>query len=226
MQMRFPFIGGGKIAGEAPAEPCGPLKIERGKDGRVYIRNIDQVSSGERAALLRDITKTSELPSFEGHVEHGYAAATVADLERCPRCGDRTERSYANFIYCTQEMLRVAFAPAGLFCASCPSVIVDEDLIVSAISDKRFRYQCTIGIDFEKKREPEYFRTWNGEDLVYVFDEDKRLVEVTTRAEYARSQVAVVSSQTVVSSNLSKKKAIKKKRDKLAKQSRKKNRKK
>lgn len=226
IKFKFPLGDEGRIAGGDRSTPLGPLSIDTDEKGVISIRNFDNASIEERLALVQEIGKRSEIPLFKGSVEHGYAAAHIKDLDCCPRCGGRTERRYANFVYLTQLMLRVMVVPAGHFCTACPSVIVEEDLIIGGISEKRFKYKCTIGLDFDKKKEPEFFKTWDGERRVFIFDEDECLEGVTTHAELARLQEIEVSAHPIVSLNLAKKKAIKKKRDKLAKQSRKKNRKK
>jgi len=66
------------------------------------------------------------------------------------------------------------FVPAGFFCTTCPTVIIDEKLISTGVKEG-FRFQDVVGIDYDRKKEPDLFRTWNGKKAVYVFDEDKNL---------------------------------------------------
>jgi hypothetical protein len=61
-------------------------------------------------------------------------------------------------------------APAGYFCTTCPTVIVDEEMLRAGITDG-FHFQGVLGIDYEGQRPPDLFRTWNGRPTVYVVDE-------------------------------------------------------
>lgn len=108
--------------------------------------NMDDFSDGERQSLWSMASKISNLPLYEGHVEHGYGLDFAPTSQQCPRCRAATQQHYANFIYATQMAPRVMFAPAGYFCTKCPTVIIDEDMIRSAV-DKRFNFQGVLGLD-------------------------------------------------------------------------------
>jgi hypothetical protein len=71
------------------------------------------------------------------------------------------------------------FAPAGHFCTKCPTVIVDENMIQAGIK-RKFRFQGILGIEYEGKKEPDLFRTWNGQEAVYIFDENQVAVGLST----------------------------------------------
>lgn len=199
-----------------------PLSVISGHFGadRRSVRTADMeaMSEKKRQAFQAKVSEASLIPLFTGAVDHAYGIASVSDPGRCPRCGGATERKYANFIYATQHGLRVMYAPAGHFCAGCPSVIIEEDLIEAGIADKRYRYERVIGIDHGAKKAPGYFRTWNGEDLIYLLDEDGTLEGVTTG-----SGTGAVSS-VPGSPKMTYKKANRKRRDKLAKLARRRNR--
>jgi hypothetical protein len=71
------------------------------------------------------------------------------------------------------------FAPAGYFCTACPTVVIDEELIRSGISTP-FTYRGVMGLDHEGEKRPDFFKTWNGETTVYLFDEHENPVGLTT----------------------------------------------
>lgn len=199
--------------------------------GIVVTHNVDGLTDSEREQFCREASKASDVPVFQGTVEHAYGAARVATLERCPRCGGATERRYANFIYATQVALRAMFAPVGHFCTRCPSVITEEDMIEAGISDKRFEYRAVVGVDYGRKKDPDYFRTWNGEELVYFLDEDGRFESVVPRSHlegHALQEVRYGSPahSAVPASSSARKRAHKRQRHKMAARSRKRNRRK
>jgi len=187
--------------------------------GVLVAHNMDGLEEADCEAFRNVASEHSGIPIFHGHVEHGYAVDHAAEPGRCPRCGSDTELQYANFIYATQLALRSMFAPVGHFCTKCPAVVVEEDMIEAGIVDRRFHYERVIGVDYGGQKAPDYFRTWNGENLIYTFDEDENLVGVTPRG---RSETRHAPPTPKAASR---KHASKKRRDKMAKRSRKKNRK-
>lgn len=46
------------------------------------------------------------------------------------------------------------FAPAGYFCADCPTVIVDERLISRGMKEG-YRFRAVVGIDHAGEKEPD-----------------------------------------------------------------------
>jgi len=70
--------------------------------------------------------------------------------------------------------------PGGYFCTKCPSVVIDQELIRTGISDSRFEYHGVLGIDYGKERDPDFFETWNGEETIYIFDEDQMPLRMRT----------------------------------------------
>ncbi len=196
------------------------LRIDIKKLGeRFGTINTDRFSEREQQELYAELQRISGFTVFEGHVEHAYDLAEVADPGRCPRCNAQTEQQYANFIYATQIATRAMFAPAGYFCTECPSVVIDEEIIRCGIGDRRFEFECVLGIDYMGEREPDLFRTWNGKDAVYILDQDERPLGIATPSP--------VRPYVHASANASKRRQRKKKqRQKMAKQSRRRNRKK
>jgi hypothetical protein len=63
-------------------------------------------------------------------------------------------------------------APAGYFCTACPTVIIDEKMLQAGITGG-FHFHGVLGIDYEGKHPPDLFRTWNGRETVYVLDEEQ-----------------------------------------------------
>lgn len=169
--------------------------------------------------LTKYASKAAGIPVFEGEVDHGYAADQIEDPAFCPRCHAETKEMYANFIYATQLAPRVMLAPAGHFCTKCPTVVIDEDLIRMGITDRRFTYVTTLGIDFGDRRPPNPFKTWNGEKLIYILDEENGFAGVATEGRLTRPS-------STATANPAKKKAANKNRRKMAERSRRKNRKK
>ena len=141
--------------------------------------NADDLGKEGREAAWDEISKLTNLPQYEGKVEHGYSKRAVSLTDQCPRCHGKTQRCYADFIYATDIALRVMFVPAGFFCTNCPTVIIDEELISGGVT-KGFRFQGVVGIDYGKKKEPDFFRTWNGKETVYVLDENGKVTGLTT----------------------------------------------
>jgi len=182
-------------------------------DDKVTLAKIDTDESreNEEQELFSTISEISGISVYEGHVEHGYSIDNVSTTQECPKCHSPAQKYYANWIYATQIAPRVMFASAGYFCSKCPTVIVDESLIKSAIK-KRFQFQGILGIDYGEKKEPDLFKTWNGEETVYIFDENETAMGLST----------IGSIDPVPSKERNK--TTKERRKKIARQSRKRNR--
>ena len=140
--------------------------------------NTDNLSKETQRAVWEELGKKANLPIYRGTVEHGYPLTAVSQTGQCPRCHNKTQQHYANFIYATDTAPRVMFAPAGFFCIECPTVVIDEKMIEAGIK-REYTFRGVVGIDYEGKKEPDLFRTWNGKEAVYVFDENKNVVGLT-----------------------------------------------
>ncbi|MBN2376238.1 MAG: hypothetical protein JXD22_07550 [Sedimentisphaerales bacterium] len=149
---------------------------EPDNDGVVFNVNVDGFRENEKDELYSTAIDKSGLTLFEGHVEHAYDMGHVAQTDQCPRCHAPTRQQYGHFIYATQIAPRAMFAPAGYFCTKCSCVIIDEVMIRSGIMDRRCKYQGILGLDYKGKEQPEFFRTWNGKETVYIMDENQMLV--------------------------------------------------
>lgn len=160
---------------------------------KILTVNTDDLGEEGREAVWHEISKLTNLPLYEGKVEHGYSQRAVSLTDQCPRCHGKTQQYYANFIYATDIALRVMFAPAGFFCTECPTVIIDEEMISTGVKNG-FRFQGVVGIDYDGKKEPDFFRTWNGKKTVYVLDENENVIGLTTidsrEHDHAVSQIS------------------------------------
>ena len=159
-----------------------PVSVRTDGDKNMLNVGIDGLSEDEKEEFFAEAVKKSDITAYEGHIEHAYSRRHAYQTEKCPRCGADTRQQYGNFIYATQIAARVMFAPAGYFCTECPSVIIDEDIIRNGITDRRFRFQGVLGIDYGKERKPDLFSTWNGQESVYVFNEDQQPMGISTYA--------------------------------------------
>ena len=144
--------------------------------------DMEGLNPDGKQTLYAEIAKSTDFPIHEGRVEHAYALKAVIRTDRCPRCSGQTHQGYADFIYATDGAPRVMFAPAGFFCADCPTVIIDEGIIASGVK-KEFAFQGVVGIDHGMRKRPDLFNTWNGKKSVYVLDEDGNPMGISTRDE-------------------------------------------
>ncbi len=178
--------------------------------------DLDTFGPETRPRLLEELAQGSGLPIFEGTVEHGYSMRFVASHLRCPRCNAATRHQMAHFIYATGVAPRVMFAPAGYFCTACPSVIVDEGLIVTGVKEG-YRFRAVVGVDYAGKKRPDYFSTWNGRTPIYILDEGEQIMDRVTEDQ-------LQSESSAAPAVASRDPAARKRRRKMARQSRKRNR--
>jgi hypothetical protein len=142
--------------------------------------NVDQVPPEHREPLYEEMARHNEVPFFKGTVEHAWSASVAPSTAACPRCHAPTQLQCANFIYSVQIGTRVMFSPAGFFCTRCPTVIVDDHLIAESV-DPRFKFHGVVGIDAGDGKTPGFFRTWNGRKTVYMLDEEEGTIDLATR---------------------------------------------
>lgn len=199
------------IKKEETAEIHVPLNIieHEGKD--IALIDVNELSEDHQAALKQVTQEISKLPYFNGKVEHGYELDYIEDPAFCPRCDSKTAQQYATFIYCTQIVPRLMLAPAGYFCTKCPTVIIDEDMIISGINEK-FEYRGILGLDYNGKQPASILKTWNDKKLVIICDAHNTPIGVSTDTPSEINRMINKSVRT-------------KKRNSLARESRKKNRK-
>jgi hypothetical protein len=152
--------------------------VEKTPSGNIVF-SMDKLTQGDRQNLLGQVTAHTDIPAYEGHVEEGYSLRHMPTRYVCPRCDAPTKQHYANFIYATHIAPRVMFAPAGYFCTQCPAVVVDEEMIRNSM-EKQFKYRGVMGIDYQGRKQPDFFKAWNGEKAVYILDENRRPVGLET----------------------------------------------
>jgi hypothetical protein len=163
---------------ESPASVPGIRTEVHGHRALVTV-DLDTFGPETRPRLLEDLAQGSGLPIFEGPVHHGYSMRPVGPDLRCPRCHAATRQQMAHFIYATDVAPRVMFAPAGHFCPACPTVVVDEGLIERGLKEG-YRFRAVVGLDYAGKKEPDFFRTWNGREPIYMVDECGQIMDLVT----------------------------------------------
>jgi hypothetical protein len=205
-------------AGHEPQPLSVPLPDAAPGEGLMINVNLEHLDESSQKEFRQAVAEKSGLSFFAGHVEHGYSLDHVASAERCPRCHAPTEQRYANFIYATQVAARVLLAPAGYFCTKCPTVIMDEELIRRGVT-RGFQYHGVAGLDYEKQKPPDFLKTWNGERTVFILDEDENLVGVTNPGMIDRRGARAQAAPSHLAEKARKKRQ-------MAKQSRKRNRRK
>ncbi len=204
-------------------EPSRPrLAIQRtsnmGDEGLMTSINLDNLDESDQRGFRQAFSEEMGISFFEGHVEHGYSLSFAGTSERCPRCEAPTTNQYANFIYATEKRMRVVMAPAGYFCTKCPTMVVDEEIVRKGVSNG-IEYHGVLGVDYEDAKPPDFLETWNGERTIYIIGEDENVLGIATEGELSYD-----SPHRPASSH----KRIEKerRRSKIAKESRKKNRRK
>ncbi|MGH7811940.1 MAG: hypothetical protein ACREP5_16810, partial [Candidatus Binatia bacterium] len=151
----------------AEKEPEISVRVRSGES--LVSVDADKLKAEEKKRFRSTITKASDLEYFEGRIQHGYSLSEAGDESKCPRCKAVTEQKYANFIYIVGDTPRAMLAPAGYFCSKCPTVIVDEDLIKQTTRGKG-EFRGVVGLTDEEDEDEQYFRTWNG--FKAIFDGD------------------------------------------------------
>jgi hypothetical protein len=164
---------------DACADPINKIAAQfpvRRRNGIATI-DMDRVKPESQLDLAREIAQYSGTAQFEGQVRHGFSKAFAGQSDLCPRCGSQTRLYSANFIYATDKGTRVSFAPAGFFCESCPTVIVDEKIVAAGVKPG-FLFRKVVGIDYFDTKAEDYFNTWNGHKTSYILDENQQMVDV------------------------------------------------
>jgi len=203
--------------GETPPEVSSKFQFTADTDQVYTSVNMDDWEEREKNDIYTEMAQVADMEVYEGHVESAYDKNVVSDTDHCPLCHSKTELQYANFIYATDAGTRSMFAPAGYFCTGCPCVIVDQSIIKGGITIKGLKYRGVLGIDYGEKKSPDYLTKWNGKDAVYVFDENRMPVGITTLDETSKYAMKI-------SDHTRPRKKTRKKRH-MARRSRRKNRK-
>lgn len=157
--------------------------IEVDKEHGVIKVNFDNIREKDQGALLKSMTERTGIPHFQGTVKHGWDLHRVQDPTRCPRCKNETVPHYASFVYATQIAPRSMFAPAGVFCAQCPTVIIDQEMIALGIANPRFKFEGVLGLSSSEDGSFIHFETWNGSASIYIFDENECPIGLASKGD-------------------------------------------
>ena len=61
-------------------------------------------------------------------------------------------------------------------------------MIEQGIQDPRCTYLGVLGLDYGESRKPDYFRTWNGGEAIYILDENENPIGIASRSEFQEQQ--------------------------------------
>lgn len=178
--------------------------------------SISEVEKEAQVQEMDDLNKDLDLPTYTGKITHAFDSDSdkVKKISLCPRCKAETRQQYADCIFATADGPEELFLPAGYFCTACATVIIDQTIIRDAI-DESIPYRCVIGVGFDSESgKPGLFKTWNGKETLYIVDKQNQITGMETTKH---AQTSTKSHNKAKESNQKKK---------LARQSRKKNRKK
>lgn len=194
-----------------------PFPIVR--QGNIVRLSTDALSVEARATLHAELAEESGQTFFIGKIENGYSLQSARHPDQCPRCQSPTKTHMASLIYATNRGPRVLTTRGVHFCTACPTVIVDEDMVERSIAEE-FEYRGLLGLDFDGKADPCFFKYWNEQEMIILVDQETGLMELIPKNQLTMSKP--------VMGKASARQAPKKKssRSAMAKKSRKQNRKK
>jgi hypothetical protein len=138
----------------------------------IISRNDEVVPAKENNELMEYASKESNIPIFRGQIKHLYESDFTENKDKCPNCSSELVRMFSNFGYATQKGARLMTAPAGLFCPNCPTVVIDDDMILENIDRKRFEYYGTFSVE-DGVSEFSVIDSINGEKPVFIKDEEE-----------------------------------------------------
>jgi hypothetical protein len=215
-----------------------PLDIKStvSEDGRtrILLRYDEEVSAEQNVQLLEIAGKAADIPVFKGQVAHLYESDFTGYKDKCPRCGGAVTRMFSNFAYATQDSSRLLAAHAGLFCQSCPTVIIDDDVMRESIDRTRFEYRGVFSVEsgYDALR---IVDTINGVKPVVILSEDQQDIEGFLQSVHqpkggryfdpkSNKMISTGNAKSLSSDQVNaarKQKAKKKAKNKMAKQSKK-----
>jgi len=146
------------------------------EDGFKIIRHDLETTGKDNVDFLELAAEKSGIPIYKGQVKHIYESDFTGFKDKCPRCEGAVLRMMSNFPYATQKASRIMTAPAGLFCQSCPTVIIDDDIMIAAIDTSRFEYWGVFSVE-DGYNELSPIETLNGETPIIVLDETQTIIE-------------------------------------------------
>lgn len=95
-------------------------------------------------------------------------------------------------------------------------LIVDENLIAMGMKEGH-RFRAVVGVDYAGEKPPDFFKTWNGHESVYILDEDGRIMDLVTDNQ-------LHSPSAAAGARAHRDSAVRRRRRQTAKQSRRQNR--
>jgi len=200
------------------------------QDKRTVVNFVreEEVTGKDNLGMLEAFSKGNNVPIFKGEVKHGYESDFIKYKDKCPRCQAPTQQMMSNFAYATQEKSRLMAAPAGHFCVECPTVIIDDDIMRMGIDANRFWYGGVFSIETGYTDQPHLFETFNGEKPVMILDEDMENVGgIVQSVQQMDSPFGFLTpSAPIKKITQQKRKAKNRKKNKSAKNARKRNRRK
>ena len=156
-------------------------RVDNPEKSMVSFQVEEETDGKKNLSMLKEFAQHNKMPIFKGEVINGYESDFLGYKDRCPLCDTPTEQQMSNFIWTNQVASRLMTAPAGHFCPNCPTVIINDDIIQSAVDKTRFEYWGVCGLEtgYEKEGKSSIFKTFNGEKAIYILDEDGTLCGVS-----------------------------------------------
>ncbi len=150
-------------------------RAKRAEVGGATVRvNMDGADEAEMEGFRDTVRDVTGMDYFEGNLKHGYSLEHAGSADRCPRCNAPTRQQYADFIYLTQIAPRVLTAPAGYFCTKCPTAVIDEKMIRDGRTPG-FDFKGVLGIQHDEDR-ADLLKTWNGKPPVFLLGGDEEFL--------------------------------------------------
>lgn len=153
-----------------------PSWMRRNKKGLTV--DLDALPPRARASFEEELVAQNKVPLFVGDIKHAYTKAAVGKTDICPLCKSPMENKCAHFIYATNVASRVMLAPAGFFCTRCPTVIVDESILATGMKPG-LQFRGVVGINFGGRKEDCLFSTFNGRKPLYILDEERGIMGIS-----------------------------------------------
>jgi hypothetical protein len=136
--------------------------------------NLEGADNEDLEGLRNTIRDVTGMDYFHGKLTHGYSLEHAGQSDRCPRCNAPTRQQYADFIYLTQIAPRVLTVPAGYFCTKCPTAVVDEKMIREGRTPG-FDFRGVLGIQHDEDH-AEILKTWNGKPAIFQLTGDEEFL--------------------------------------------------
>ena len=202
------------------------------------LRRKGKLPAKDIYTILQNASSVSGLAIFAGKVSHAYESDFTKQIKTCPRCGAPTQQMLSIFPYATQIMSRQITGSAGHFCTKCPTVIINDDIMKTAIAPP-YLYGGVFAI-MTLDSEIHHFKTLNGEVCLSLPDNVQSMLGISNTVhklppsdEFSVRPIVqfvdvpkIHTSVSAINKAASDKKRAKAKQVKQAKQARKQNKKK